>query len=159
MEWFELEGISKGHLIPLPAVNEDTHSSISAQSPSRLWVSAGMGHHHLSLQPHCSSLPSVYELLPYIHLNLSSFRLKPFPLVLSHRPCYRVSPFLTAHCSLQGSVSNAAQQQGASRGTCSTIWISSLDACWKACTESTRVVKSPYLVHTGFMLFFQAATS
>ena len=32
-ELFELEGTLKGCLIPLPALNRDTHSSISAHSP------------------------------------------------------------------------------------------------------------------------------
>ena len=32
-EWFQLEGTSKGRLVPLPALSRDTHSSISAQSP------------------------------------------------------------------------------------------------------------------------------
>ena len=36
IEPFELEGTTKGHLVQLPAVNRDTHSSISAQSPSSL---------------------------------------------------------------------------------------------------------------------------
>jgi len=31
--WFDLEGTPKGHLIQLPALNRDTHSSISVQSP------------------------------------------------------------------------------------------------------------------------------
>ena len=40
----ELEGTFKGHLVPLPAMSRDTHSSISAQSPpASCWVSAGMG--------------------------------------------------------------------------------------------------------------------
>jgi len=33
MEWFELEGTLKGHLVQSPAMSRDTHSSISAQSP------------------------------------------------------------------------------------------------------------------------------
>ena len=33
IEWFELEGTSKGRLVPLCALSRDTHSSISAQSP------------------------------------------------------------------------------------------------------------------------------
>lgn len=32
-EWFALEETSKGHLAPLVAMNRDTHSSASAQSP------------------------------------------------------------------------------------------------------------------------------
>jgi len=32
-EWFELEEALKGHPVQLPALNRDTHSSISAQSP------------------------------------------------------------------------------------------------------------------------------
>jgi len=35
-EWFELKGTLKGHLVPLPALNRDIHSSISAQSPNSL---------------------------------------------------------------------------------------------------------------------------
>jgi len=35
-DWFELEGTLKDHLAPLPAMNRDSHSSISAQSPSSL---------------------------------------------------------------------------------------------------------------------------
>ena len=33
IELLELEGTLKGHLVHLPAVSRDTHSSISAQSP------------------------------------------------------------------------------------------------------------------------------
>ena len=36
MEWFELQGALKGHLVPFPAMHRDTHSSISAQRPSSL---------------------------------------------------------------------------------------------------------------------------
>ena len=32
-EWFELEGTLKGHLVPFPAMNRDTHSSISCSEP------------------------------------------------------------------------------------------------------------------------------
>ena len=53
-----LEGTPKGHPVQPPAVHRDTHSSISAQSPpAGPWVSAGMGHCHLSghpvTVPHC----------------------------------------------------------------------------------------------------------
>ena len=60
-EWFELEGTSKGHPVQPPAVSRDTHSSISAQSPSPalgclqgppppLWAAHAVPHHpHSSL--------------------------------------------------------------------------------------------------------------
>jgi len=34
IEWFGVEGTLQGHLVPLPAMHGDTHSSISAHSPS-----------------------------------------------------------------------------------------------------------------------------
>jgi len=90
VEWLELDGISEG---PLPAMHRDTHSSGRAQSPSLdLECLQGWG----TTTSHCNlcsaSLPLVYKILHYIHLNLPSFRLKPFPLALWHRSCYRVSP-------------------------------------------------------------------
>ena len=36
IELSELQGTLKGHLVPLPALSRDTHSSISAHSPSSL---------------------------------------------------------------------------------------------------------------------------
>ena len=36
IESLELEGTLKGHLVSLPALSRDTHSSISSQSPSSL---------------------------------------------------------------------------------------------------------------------------
>ena len=83
VEWFELDGIPEGHLVPLPVMHRDTHSSISAQSPSLdLECLQGWG----TTTSHCNlcsaSLPLVYKILRYIHLNLPSFRLKPFPLAL-----------------------------------------------------------------------------
>jgi len=52
VEWFELEETPKGRLFALPAVHRDTHSSSSAHSPIPCpWLSAGMGHHHLSGHP------------------------------------------------------------------------------------------------------------
>ena len=52
-EWFGLEGTFKVHLVPLPAVNKNTHSSISAQSPVQpdLGCLQGWGPRHLSGQP------------------------------------------------------------------------------------------------------------
>ena len=35
-----LDGTSEGHVVPLPAMNRDSHGSISAQSPSSLTVGA-----------------------------------------------------------------------------------------------------------------------
>ena len=35
-ELFELEGTLQGHLVALPALSRDTHSSVSAQSPPSL---------------------------------------------------------------------------------------------------------------------------
>jgi len=50
---FELEGSLQGHLVPLPALSRDTHSSISAQSPIQpdLGCLQGLSIHHLSGQP------------------------------------------------------------------------------------------------------------
>uniref|UniRef100_A0A803XM86 Coiled-coil-helix-coiled-coil-helix domain containing 2 n=1 Tax=Meleagris gallopavo TaxID=9103 RepID=A0A803XM86_MELGA len=33
MEWFEMEWTPRGHLVPVPTMHRDTHSSISAHSP------------------------------------------------------------------------------------------------------------------------------
>jgi len=45
IERFELEETLKGRLVPLPAMDRDTHSSIrcSEPRPAWSWVSAGMG--------------------------------------------------------------------------------------------------------------------
>ena len=60
-----------------------------------------MGHHCLSGQPvplpHHACLKSSFLIS---NQNLLSFGLKPFPLVLSHGPCYRVCPLLS-HTPLQ----------------------------------------------------------
>ena len=93
----ELEGTPQGHPVPHPAVHRDTHSSISAQNPIPvLGGSLGMGHHHLCGQPvlcHTALIAKDFALIS--NINLPSFSLKPFPLVLSHRPCYRVCPPLS----------------------------------------------------------------
>ena len=34
IEWLELEGTPKGHVVPPPALSRDIHSSSSAHSPS-----------------------------------------------------------------------------------------------------------------------------
>jgi len=76
---FELQnGLSwkaahKGCLVPLPAMHRDSHSSISAQSPARLWVSAGMGHCHLlGYAVRCLTALSMNVFLIFTLLNLSS---------------------------------------------------------------------------------------
>jgi len=79
-------------LVPLPAVHRDTHSSISAHSPIPCpRGSAGMGHRHLSEQPvQCLTVLIAKDLVLRSDLNLPAFSLRPFPLVLSHSPSYRV---------------------------------------------------------------------
>ena len=81
------------------AMHGDTHSSISLRAPP-LTLSAGMGHHHLSGQPvQCLTalIAKNFFLIP--SANLPSFSWKPFPLVLSNRPCWRVCP-LPSHSPL-----------------------------------------------------------
>ena len=51
VEPFGLEGTLQGHLVPLPALNGDTHSSVSAQSPLSLTLAVCRDTHHTSGQP------------------------------------------------------------------------------------------------------------
>jgi len=72
LEWFELEGTPKGHLVQIPAVISDTHSSISAQSPSNLtwtwWIL--FAHHHIK-----------FWNAAKLHLHQRS--VNPFPIQIS----------------------------------------------------------------------------
>ena len=74
-------------------MSRDTHSSISAQSPS----SSGhpqMGHHHPSGQPvQCHIALTVKNFFLISNLNIPSFSWKPLPLVLSQEtPLRSLSP-------------------------------------------------------------------
>ena len=65
----ELEGSPKGHQSNPPATSRDTYSSIrcSEPHPAWPWVSPGMGHHHLSVQPvPVPHHPDCKKPLPYI---------------------------------------------------------------------------------------------
>ena len=68
VELLELKGTHKGYLVQLPALNRDTHSSISAQSPSSLTVAVCRdGAPPLSVQPvPVPHHPNCKQLLPYI---------------------------------------------------------------------------------------------
>ena len=89
MEPFELEGPLKTILSNSPPLNRDTHSSISAQSPVQpdLGCLQGWGT-TTSLYNLCHCLTTLYGKNFFLisNLNLPSFSLKPFPLVLSHSP-------------------------------------------------------------------------
>ncbi len=78
-----MEGTSKGCLVPLPALSRDTHSSISAQSPIQPDCGCVQGWGTAtSLGTLCHSSPSLATFSLTSSLNLLSFSLKPFPLVL-----------------------------------------------------------------------------
>ena len=79
-ESFELEGTFQGHVVPLPAVHRDTHSSISAHSPVLwLWLSAEMGHHHLSGHPVQCFTALCENFFLVSNLSLLPLSLNPFP--------------------------------------------------------------------------------
>jgi len=101
-ETSELQGTFKGHPVPLPAVHRDIHSSIRAQSPVQLcpWLSAGMGHHHLSGQPvQCLTALIVENFFLISNLHFLSFSLKPFPLEQLQQPLLKsLSPPFSQPC-------------------------------------------------------------
>ena len=103
VESFKLEGNPKGHVIPLPAANRDTYSSIRCSEP--LQPDRGC----LQGQGSTTSLRNLFQHLTTMtvktfflisNLNLPSFSLKPLPLVLSQQtllkslsPCFLQPPF------------------------------------------------------------------
>ena len=92
MESFELEETFKGHLVQLPCNEQGClHYIRLLRAPSSLTLSVstdGVSTTYLGNLCQCLTSLSVKKLLPYVHSNLPSFSLKPFPLVLSQQiPC------------------------------------------------------------------------
>ena len=90
MELLELEGTLNGHLVQLPALNRDTCSSIRCSEPCpqslTLNVSKdGASTTSLSKLFHCFTTLIAKNFLLTSNLNLPSFSLKPFPLLLSQQ--------------------------------------------------------------------------
>ena len=87
IEWLELEGTPKGHVVPPPALSRDIHSSSSAHSPSpdrgclQGWGTTASLFNLCHCLTTCSTNSQGVFLLS--SLNLRSCSLKPFPLVLS----------------------------------------------------------------------------
>jgi len=114
-----------------PAMNRDTYSSIRSSEPRPTWpwLSAGMGHHHLSGQPGPVPIHSYCKkLLPYIlNLNLwvwsPSFSLKPFPLVLSTDPTKESVPFFPILSKYPITLSAEQENYLPQASTCITVTV------------------------------------
>jgi len=101
MELFELEGTLKDHLIPLPAVHRDTHSSLRCSEPVQpdLGCLQGWGTAtYLGNLCQCLTTLIVKNVFLRSNLNLLSFGLKPFPLVPSQQPPLKISVSNASGC-------------------------------------------------------------
>ena len=86
IEWFELGGPLKAISSNSPAMNRDTYSSISAQSPSSLTLGVSEGKGPTSSLCNlfqCHTTLIVKNVFFMFNLTLFSLSLKPLPLVPS----------------------------------------------------------------------------
>lgn len=85
-----MEGNLKDHLVPAPVPQAglltrrpSTSSDCPVPHPTWPWTPPGMGHTHPRWETFSSTSPSFQWKNSPWHLNLLSFSLKPFPLLLS----------------------------------------------------------------------------